>query len=52
MAINYDALPSTKPTSVLPAGFYKATIIKAEMRKSKNTGNEYLSVQYDLNNGK
>lgn len=52
MAINYDSLPSTKPASVLPAGFYKATIIKAEMRTSKNTGANYLSLQYDLNNGK
>ena len=51
MAINYDSLPSVKPDSTVPAGFYKATIIKAEMRKSKNTGAEYLSLQYDLNNG-
>lgn len=51
MAINYDSLPSVKPESTVPAGFYKATIIKAEMRKSKNTGAEYLSLQYDLNNG-
>lgn len=51
MAINYDALPSTKPASTIPAGFYKATIVKAEMRTSKNTGNSYLSIQYDLNNG-
>lgn len=51
MAINYDALPSTKPQSTIPAGFYQATIVKAEMKKSKNTGNDYLSIQYDLNNG-
>ena len=51
MAINYDALPSTKPQNVLPAGYYQATIVKAEMKKSKNTGNDYLSIQYDLNNG-
>ena len=51
MAINYDSLPSTKPQNTIPAGFYQATIIKAEMRKSKNTGNDYLSIQYDLNNG-
>lgn len=51
MAINYDALPSTKPQSVLPSGFYMATIVKAEMKKSTNTGSEYLSLQYDLNNG-
>jgi hypothetical protein len=51
MAINYDSLPSVKPESTVPAGFYKAKIIKAEMRTSKNTGAEYLSLQYDLNNG-
>lgn len=52
MAINYDALPSTKPQSTLPAGYYMATIVKAEMKRSTNTGAEYLSLQYDLNNGK
>ena len=51
MAINYDALPSSKPQSVLPAGYYMATIVKAEMKRSNNTGSEYLSLQYDLNNG-
>lgn len=50
MAINYDSLPSSKPNSYVPAGFYKATIIKAEMKRSQNTGNEYLSIQYDLTN--
>lgn len=52
MSINYDSLPSTKPSNVLAKGFYQATIIKAEMRKSRNTGVDYLSIQYDLNNGK
>ena len=52
MAINYDTLPSSKPESTIPAGFYKAKITKAEMRKSQNTGTTYLSVQYDLNDGK
>lgn len=51
MAINYDALPSTKPQNVLPAGYYMATIVKAEMKRSTNTGSDYLSLQYDLNNG-
>lgn len=51
MAINYDALPSTKPQNTLPAGYYMATIVKAEMKRSTNTGAEYLSLQYDLNNG-
>lgn len=51
MAINYDALPSSKPQSTLAPGYYMATIVKAEMKKSNNTGSEYLSLQYDLNNG-
>ena len=51
MAINYDSLPNTKPQNVLPAGYYQATIVNAEMRISKNTKNPYLSIQYDLNNG-
>lgn len=50
MAINYDALPSSKPSSTVPAGFYKAKIIKAEMKTSKTSGDAYLSVQYDLRN--
>lgn len=51
MAINFNELPSTKPQNVLPAGYYMATIVKAEMKTSKNTGATYLSLQYDLNNG-
>lgn len=50
MAINFNELPSTKPVTVLPKGFYMATILKAEMKISK-TGNPYLSLQYDLNDG-
>ena len=48
MAINYDALPSTKPSSTVPAGFYKAKIMKAEMKVSQNSGAPYLSIQYDV----
>ena len=51
MAIIYDALPSSKPQNVLPSGYYMATIVKAEMKRSTNTGADYLSLQYDLNNG-
>ena len=50
MAINLNELPCTKPVTVLPKGFYMATILKAEMKISK-TGNPYLSLQYDLNDG-
>ena len=52
MAINYDSLPSTKPVSTVPTGFYKATIAKAEMKVSKSSGNPYLSVQYDIRDDK
>lgn len=51
MAINYDALPSDKPQNTVPKGYYKATITKAEMKTSKNTGAVYLSLQYDIDNG-
>ena len=51
MAINFNELPSTKPQSTVPAGYYMATIVKAEMKKSKNTNADYLSIQYDLNDG-
>ena len=51
MAINFNELPSSKPQNVLPEGYYMATIVKAEMKTSKNTGAAYLSLQYDLNNG-
>jgi hypothetical protein len=48
MAISYDALPSTRPSNTLPKGFYKATILNAEMKTSKTTHNDYLSLTYDL----
>lgn len=52
MAINFNELPSTKPQNTVPAGYYMATIVKAEMKTSKNTNSNYLSLQYDLNDGK
>jgi len=48
MAINFNELPTTRTSLVLPKGFYKATIINAEMKISKNTGNDYLSLTCDL----
>lgn len=51
MAINFNELPSNKPQSTLPVGYYQATIIRAEMKTSKTSGNPYLSLQYDLNDG-
>lgn len=52
MAINFNSLPSTKPQNTVPNGFYQATIIKAEMKRSNTSGNPYLSLQYDLTDGK
>lgn len=48
MAISYNALPSTRPSNTLPKGYYKATILNAEMKTSKTTHNDYLSLTYDL----
>lgn len=48
MAISYDALPSTRPSNAMPKGFYKATILNAEMKISKTTNNPYLSLTYDV----
>ena len=48
MAISYDALPSTRPSNILPKGYYKASILNAEMKTSKTTHNDYLSLTYDL----
>lgn len=51
MAINFDALPQSKPAgNLLPAGFYKATISKAEMKTPKNGGNDYLALTLDCVN--
>lgn len=49
MPINFDALPSQKPNGYLiDPGFYKGTILKAEMRTPKSGGNPYLNVEYQL----
>ena len=48
MAINFDSLPTTKPAgSMLPVGFAKATITKAEMKTPKNPGKDYLALTLD-----
>ena len=47
--IHFDNLPTESPVNsdfpVLPAGRYKAEIIKAEIRQAKESGNEYLNLQ-------
>lgn len=48
MAINFDSLPISKPVgSLLPSGFAKATITKAEMKAPKNPGKDYLNLTLD-----
>ena len=48
MAINFDSLPTSKPVgSLLPSGFAKATIAKAEMKAPKNPGKDYLNLTLD-----
>ena len=48
MAINFDSLPTSKPVgSLLPTGFAKATITKAEMKTPKTPGKDYLALTMD-----
>lgn len=49
MAINFDALPNSKPFSIVPAGTYYATIESAEMKQGKDTSKPpYLNLKYSL----
>ena len=49
MAINFDALPSTKPNAIPPKGPYYALIEKAEMKKPKEPGKPmYLNLTLAL----
>lgn len=51
MAINFDSLPTEKPQgSLYEKGFYKGTIVKAEMRTPRNGNQDYLSITYDVTN--
>lgn len=50
--MNFDKLPTEKPSgNTVADGTYKATVFKSEMRKSKNTNNEYLNVSFKLDDG-
>lgn len=53
MAINFDALPQDRPASgnLLAVGFYKAKVVKAEMKTPKNGGTDYLELTLDLTDG-
>jgi hypothetical protein len=47
--INFDSLPDGNPNLGVDAGFYYATIEKAEMRNPKDaTKKPYLNLQYQL----
>ena len=49
MPINFDSLPTTKPTSTIPAGRYGAIIEAAEMKPSKDTSKPpYLSLRLGI----
>jgi len=48
MSINFDALPSKSPNYVAPAGKYKATINKAEVRIGKTSGKPYINMELSL----
>lgn len=53
MALNFDALPTDKPsnsTSVQP-GKHNAVVFKTEMRISKTTNQEYLNVSFKCDDG-
>lgn len=53
MAINFKKLPSDTPYSIPPAGYYLATISKAEMRTPTDPSkSDYLSLTMALYNAK
>ena len=49
MTFDVNEMPqSTNNFEPLPAGWYTATISKAEMRKTKNGTGEYISLRFDV----
>lgn len=53
MAIHFDNLPTEKPegATTRTAGTFKARIVKAEIGKSKTSGNEQLVVSFKTEKG-
>ena len=47
-----DDIANAEPPPLLPKGQYLATIQKAEVKTSANTGNDYIQVQYLIVTGK
>lgn len=51
MAVNFDKLPDSNPTDLLPAGYYQFTVAKAEMKQPKDLQKPpYLNVTLALTN--
>lgn len=50
--LNFTSLPKNKPNNNSVAeGRYNAIVFKSEMRKSKESNNEYLNVSFKIDNG-
>lgn len=50
--LNFTSLPKDKPSNNSVAdGRYNAIVFKSEMRKSKESNNEYLNVSFKIDNG-
>lgn len=50
--LNFEKLPSDKPNnSNITKGRFSAIVFKTEMRKGKDSGNEYLNVSFKLDEG-
>ena len=50
--LNFTSLPKDKPNNNSVAeGRYNAIVFKSEMRKSKESNNEYLNVSFKIDNG-
>lgn len=50
--LNFTNLPKDKPNNNSVAeGRYNAIVFKSEMRKSKESNNEYLNVSFKIDNG-
>ena len=50
--LNFTSLPKNKPNNnSIAEGRYNAIVFKSEMRKSKESNNEYLNVSFKIDNG-
>lgn len=52
MTIAFDQIPKDKPNNNnVEKGQYKAVVFKSEIRKGKESGNEYLNVSFKIDEG-